>query len=84
MTRTILFSSARFALVSYGGGLSYAVHDHAAKRSLFMQGEDAATLLGEVGAWERNAPDGSLDDLYAAICDEYSDAMTYDASQVGV
>jgi hypothetical protein len=67
MTRTILFTSDRFALVSYGNGASYALHNHEAKKSLFVQGDDATTLRDEIESYERCFPDKPYDEIYAEI-----------------
>ncbi|MDE2096594.1 MAG: hypothetical protein KGL39_05050 [Patescibacteria group bacterium] len=75
MRRTILFQSDLFALVSYGGGTSYALHDHANKRSFFAQGDAAAELRREIESAERCFPDRPFDEIYRDLCAEYSDLM---------
>lgn len=51
MYRVTIFHSERYDLVSYGNGLSYAVHDNKAKVSAFVQGDDAAAFREEFDAW---------------------------------
>lgn len=65
MTRIIVYHSARFDLVSYGNGMSYALHDNARKVSAFVQGDDAADFRAEWEAYEAAFPEGALDDFFA-------------------
>jgi hypothetical protein len=76
MTRIEIFTSDRFALVSYGGGISYALHNHPAKKSLFVQGDDATTLRDEIDAWKRIDPDMPTESILAEIWDGYVDLAT--------
>ena len=76
MTRVEIFTSERFALVSYGNGESYALHNHPAKKSLFVQGDDATTLRDEIDAWERIDPNMPTDSILTEIWNEYVDIAT--------
>jgi hypothetical protein len=66
-SRVVVFNSDKFALVSYGNGMSYALHNHRARRSLFVQGDDATTLREEIESWERVDPDKPYDEIYAEV-----------------
>lgn len=66
MTRTIVFHSNRFDLVSYGNGLAYALHDNIARKSMFVQGDDAAEFRAEWQAFENACPEAPLD----SFCEE--------------
>lgn len=57
MTRTIIFHSDRFDLVSYGNGTAYAVHDNIERRSMFVQDDDASEFREEMEAYEAAFPD---------------------------
>lgn len=72
MTRTHIYHSDKFDLVSYGNGLSYALHDNANKRSLFVQGDAAAQFRDDVADWERIDPEKPYDEIYAEIMSEYA------------
>jgi hypothetical protein len=65
MTRVIIFHSARYDLVSYGNGLSYAVHDNQAKTSFFVQGDDADDFRAEMEAPEDIPMDDFLAEQFA-------------------
>ncbi len=65
MTRTTIYHSDRFDVVSYGNGLSYAVHDNINKKSMFAQGDDAVIFRDELEAFETTFPDRPYDDFYA-------------------
>jgi hypothetical protein len=65
MTHTIIFHSDRFDVVSYGNGLSYAVHDNINKRSMFVHGDDATQFRKELEAFEIADPEKPYDDFYA-------------------
>lgn len=65
MTRTLLYHSERFDVVSYGNGLSYAVHDNITRKSMFVQGEDAVAFREELETFERLFPKTRYDEFYA-------------------
>ena len=65
MTRTIVYHSDRFDLVSYGNGLSYALHDNIARTSMFVQDDDAAAFRDEWAAFEAACPELPLDGFFA-------------------
>ena len=75
MTRNHIYHSELFDLVSYDNGVSYALHDNKAKRSLFVQDEDADELRSAIELWEHIDPDKPYDEIYAEIMSEY-DAVT--------
>ena len=65
MNRTTIYHSERFDVVSYGNGLSYAIHDKISRKSGLAQGEDAAILRDELEAFERAFPERPYDEFYA-------------------
>lgn len=65
MTRTIIFHSERFDVVSYGNGVSYAVHDNIARKSMFVDGDDAAEFREELEAFEEAFPERHYDEFYS-------------------
>lgn len=65
MNRVIVYHSDRFDLVSYGNGLSYALHDNIARKSMFVQGDDAAIFREEWEAFEATCPEAPLDGFFA-------------------
>jgi hypothetical protein len=65
MTRTVIFHSDRFDLVSYGNGLSYALHDNIAQTSMFVQDDDAAAFRDETGAFGKTCPEAPYDSFFA-------------------
>ena len=63
MRRATIFHSDRFDVVSYGNGLSYAIHDNINKTSAFIQGEDdVAQFRAELDSFPEDLP---FDDFYA-------------------
>lgn len=68
-TRVTIYHSARFDVVSYGNGLSYAVHDNISHKSGFVQGDDAITFRAELEAWEEAFPERCYDEFYAEQLD---------------
>lgn len=64
MTRTIIYHSARFDLVSYDNGLSYALHDNIARKSMFVQDDDATTFREEWETFEATCPEAPLDGFF--------------------
>jgi hypothetical protein len=65
MTRVTIYHSNRFDVVSYGNGLSYAIHDNIRRVSAFVQGDDAADFRDELEAWENAFPETCYDEFYA-------------------
>ena len=65
MTRCIVYHSSVFDLVSYGNGIAYALHDNVNRKSLFVQGDDAAQFRDEWIAFESVCPDAPLDGFFA-------------------
>lgn len=65
MKRVVIYHSDRFDVVSYGNGLSYAVHDNIARKSFFVQGDDAAEFRNELAAFEKIFPETHYDEFYA-------------------
>lgn len=65
MQRQTIYHSARFDMVSYGNGLSYALHDNRARKSMFVQGDDATSFREEWEAFEATCPEAPLDDFFA-------------------
>lgn len=61
MTRNHVYHSDRFDIVSYGNGLSYALHDNINKMSMFVQGDDAAEFRAEWEAFEEANPEAPID-----------------------
>ena len=43
MTRIKIFASNRYTLISYGNGESYALHNHPAKKLMYIQGDNATS-----------------------------------------
>jgi hypothetical protein len=64
MTRTIIYRSERFDVVSYGNGLAYAVHDNVNRRSMFVQDDDATAFREELEQWEALFPTTHYDEFY--------------------
>lgn len=61
MTRTTIYHSDRFDLVSYGNGTAYALHDNVTHKSIFLQGDDAAAFRREWGLFRKTCPEASFD-----------------------
>jgi len=70
MSRVVIYHSEAFDLVSYGNGLSYALHDNRNKKSLFVQGDDAAKFRRELDSWEANFPEKPYDEIFSAMMSE--------------
>lgn len=64
MTKTTVYHSDRFDLVSYGNGLSYTLHNNINKRSMFVQGDDAADFRKELEDFENVCPEAPLDGFF--------------------
>jgi hypothetical protein len=62
MTRITIYSSYRFDVVSYGNGLSYAIHDKINSISAFVQGDDANEFRADLEAYPEDLP---FDEFYA-------------------
>ena len=67
MKRAVIFHSDKFDLVSYGNGLSYALHDNVNKKSLFVQGDDAIDFRNIVELYETKNPEMAYDDIYTEV-----------------
>lgn len=65
MTRVTIYHSARFDVISYGNGLSYAIHDNINRVSAFVQGDDAIEFRRELEQWESLFPSTHYDEFYA-------------------
>ena len=78
MTRIKIFASNRYTLISYGNGESYALHNHPAKKLMYIQGDNATTLRNEIDAWERIDPKKPTDSILAEIWSEYADIPAAD------
>ena len=63
MTSTVVYSSDRFELVSYGNGMAYALYDNIA--TMFVQGDDAAEFRQDWEQFETCSPDAPLDGFFA-------------------
>ena len=66
MKRVVIYRSNRFEVVSYGNGMSYAVHDNTNKQSMFVLScDDATEFRNELEVFEATFPNASYDDFYA-------------------
>jgi hypothetical protein len=65
MNRVNIYHSDRFDVVSYGNGLSYAIHDNINHVSAFIQGDDVAEFRDELESWETMFPSVPYDEFYA-------------------
>lgn len=64
MTRTIIYHSDRFDVVSYGNGTSYAIHDNINKVSAFVESDEAEAFRDELEVWENLFPHTHYDEFY--------------------
>lgn len=64
-----------FTVTSYGNGLSYLLRDRAARRELFVQGDDAAEFRDEL---EASIEARGLNDGVAFVAGEYAHVMLSD------
>lgn len=65
--RVTIFHSNKFDLVSYGNGLSYALHDNSNKKSLFVQGDDATDFRNILDLYETKNPEMPYDDIMTEL-----------------
>ena len=71
MKRTVIYHSKHFDVVSYGNGLSYALHDNERHKSIFFQYSAAAQFRQDIEFWEQIDPEKSYDEIYSEIMSEY-------------
>ena len=72
MKRVHIFHSDKFDLVSYGNGLSYALHDNINKNSLFVQGDDASDFRLALDHYEHYFPETPFNDIMAELMRQFT------------
>lgn len=71
MSKTVLVDSSKFRLVSWGNGTAYTFDNKTAKRSVFLQGDDATQFRSELESMENAYPDRETDYLLTEMWEQY-------------
>jgi len=69
-SRVTIFHSDKYDLVSYGNGLSYALHDNVNKQSYFTQGDDAIDFRNLFDILSDKEPQRSFDSILDFLISE--------------
>jgi hypothetical protein len=71
MTRTTIHTSARFSLVSFGGGTAYLLSHQGA--TIFVQGDDAGQLREDLESIAVNFPNDPVERCLSRLWAIYED-----------
>lgn len=67
-----IYNTETFYVTSWGNGAAYAFGNKVECRSVFFQGDDAATFRAEIEAWENHNPDMEYETILANLWRDYS------------